>query len=107
MTTGAMVRVKKIKMKPPNISNPKPEGIQKTEMSIPSPTMPGLEDVDGRFVYYGTSVLEVFFPNPPNLTEAQAASLQTFLHLDQNRAALPHLVELAKNDNPQPQTNKI
>ena len=67
--------------------------------------MPGQEDVDGRFVYYGTSVLEVFFPNPPNLTEAQAASLQTFPHLDQNRAALPHLVELAKNDNPLPQKN--
>ena len=49
--------------------------------------------------------MEVFFPNPPNLTEAQAASLQTFLHLDQNRAALLHLVELAKNDNPRPQTN--
>ena len=100
-----MVRVKKIKMKPPNISNPKPGGIQKTEMSIPSPTMPGLEDVDGRFVYYETSVLEVFFPNSPNLIKAQAASLQTFLHLDQNRAALPHLVVLVKNDNPRPQTN--
>ena len=75
MTAGAMVRVKKIKIKPPNISNPKPEGIQKTEMSIPSPTMPGQEDVDGRFVYYGSSVMEEFFQNPPNLTEAQAASL--------------------------------
>ena len=91
-----MVRVKKIKMKPPTISNPKPEGIQKTEITIPSPTMPGLEDVEGRFVYNGTSVMEVFFPNSPNLTKAQAASLQTFLHLDQNRAALLHLVELAK-----------
>ena len=50
MTVGGMV-VKKIKMKPPNISNPKLEGIQKTEMSIPSPTMPGQEDVDRRFVY--------------------------------------------------------
>ena len=106
MKARTTIRVKKIEMKPHNVSNPKPEGIQKTEMPIPSPTMLGLEDVDGRFVYYGTSVMEVFFPNPPNLTEAQAASIQTFPCLNQNKAALPHLVELAKNDNPRPQTNR-
>ena len=105
MTAGATVRVKKIEMKPSNISNTKPEGIQKTELPIPSPTMPGLEDVDGRFVYYGNSVMKVFFPKPPNLNEAKAASVQTFLRLDQSKAALPRLVELAKNDNHRPQTN--
>ena len=102
MMAGETVGVNKIEMEPPNIPNPKPKGIKKSKLPIPSPTMQGLEDVDGRFLYYGTSVMEIFFPKPPNLTKTQALSIQTFPGLNQN---LPHLVKLAKNDNPWPQAN--
>ena len=67
--------------------------------------MPDLEDVDIRFVYYKTSAMEVFFLKAPKLTETQAMPTQTFLRLDQNATVLPHVVELAINDNNWPQAN--
>ena len=63
--------------------------------------MPDLEDVDVRFVYYGTSAMEVFFP-----TETKAKLIQTFPRLNQNTTVLPHVVELAINDNNWPKTNE-
>ena len=67
--------------------------------------MPDLEDVDIRFVYYGTSAMEVFFLKTPKLNETQTTPIQTFLCLDQNTTALPDVVELAINDNNWPQAN--
>ena len=92
-------------MKPPNITNPKPERSTKPETPIQSPTMPDLEDVDIRFIYYGTSAMEVFFLKTPKLNETQTTPIQTFLCLDQNTTALPDVVELAINDNNWPQAN--
>ena len=98
--TGETVRVKKIEMKPPDITNPRWEGSMKPKIPVPSPTMPGLEDADVRYVYYGTSAIEVFFP-----TETKAKLIQTFPRLNQNTKVLPHEVELAINENKWPQAN--
>ena len=87
-------------MKLLDIANPKSEGSTKPETPISSPTMPDLEDADVRFVYYGTSAMEVFFP-----TETKAKLIQTFPRLNQNTTVLPHVVELAKKNNTWPQAN--
>ena len=96
--------MKRIEIRPPGIANPKyPKSAESTkaESPMPSPTMPTLEDADVRFLYYKTSAMEVFLP-----PETKAKLIQTFPRLDHNTTVLPHMVELAINDNNWPKTYK-
>ena len=63
-------------------------------------TMPPLEDAETKFEYQETGAIEILLP-----IEIRAKLIQTFPRLDQNTTVLPHVVELAANDNSWPKTN--
>ena len=104
MKMGTAINVKRIEIRPPDIVYPERQHSMestKADTPMPSPTMPPLEDADVRFLYYGTSAMEVFLP-----IETKAKLIQTFQRLDQNTTVLPHVVELAINDINWPKTNE-
>ena len=95
---------KKDRNRPPDIVYPERQHSMestKADTPMPSPTMPPLEDADVRLLYYGTSAIKVFLP-----IETKAKLIKTFPHLDQNATVLPHMVQLAINNNNWPKPNE-